>query len=295
MTRKRFEVARRLLDNRDWDFFMMVEIGVDRIHHGLWSDMDSSHRKHNPNSPYKDAIRQYYHLIDREIGTLMQRFDENTVVLVVSDHGARKMDGGICINEWLVREGYLVLEEPPDTTKGAVRFEDLKVDWSKTRAWGDGGYYGRLFINLKGREPQGVVEAADFERLRAELMSRLEGLGDENGQSIGTRCFTPEAVYHKIKGVVPDVLVYFGDLAWRSIGTVGWNAIHVFENDTGPDDANHAQHGVFIYHDPKRDLGGRKLDGLHLMQIAPTVLRLFGLPVPDDMQRPAIEAVIGGQ
>lgn len=291
MTTKRFEVARRLLDSREWDFFMMVEIGVDRIHHGFWSDMDATHRKHNLASHYKEAIRQYYHLIDREIGTLLQRFDENTAVFVVSDHGARKMEGGICINEWLIREGYLVLTEPPDTSKGAVRFEDLKVDWGRTRAWGDGGYYGRLFINLKGREPQGVVEAGDYDSLRTELMHKLEALGDENGQPIGTRCFTPETIYRTVKGVAPDVLVYFGDLAWRSIGTVGWKSIHVFENDSGPDDANHAQQGIFIYSDPQHDLGGQRLEGLHLMQIAPTVLRLFGLPVPDDMQKGAIEAI----
>ena len=292
MTRKRFEVARQLLTTRpSWDFFMMVEIGVDRMHHAFWKDMDSTHRDHDPNSPFKDAIREYYHLIDREIGTLLPLFDDDTSIFVVSDHGAKKMDGGICINEWLIREGYLVLTEPPDTSKGAVKFEDLKVDWSKTRAWGDGGYYGRLFINLKDREPLGTVEPADFDSLRAELIQKLEALGDENDQPIGTSCFTPEAIYQNSRGVPPDVLVYFGDLAWRSIGTVGWNSIHVFENDTGPDDANHAQQGMFIYKDPKHDFGGQCLDGLQLMQIAPTVLQLFDIPVPFDMQKPPIETM----
>ncbi len=96
---------------------MMVEIGVDRMHHGFWKDMDSAHRWHDPNSSFKDAIREYYHLIDREIGTLLPLFDEYTAVLVVSDHGGKKMDGGICINEWLIQEGYLVLSAPPDTSK----------------------------------------------------------------------------------------------------------------------------------------------------------------------------------
>ena len=291
MTVKRFEVARRLLKSRPWDFFMMVEIGVDRMHHAFWKDMDVTHRQHDPSTPFKDAIRDYYHLIDREIGTLLPLFDEDTSVFVVSDHGAKKMDGGICINEWLIREGYLVLAEPPDTTNGAVKFEDLKVDWSKTRAWGDGGYYGRLFINLKDREPQGIVEPADFNLLRAELIQKLEALGDENGQPIDTRCFTPEALYQNSRGVAPDILVYFGDLAWRSIGTVGWNSIHVFENDTGPDDANHAQQGMLIYYDPKYDFGGQRLTNSHLMQIAPTILQLLGLPIPIDMQKVPIDAI----
>ncbi len=291
MTVKRFEVARQLLTNRPWDFFMMVEIGVDRMHHAFWKDMDATHRRHDPNSSFKDAIREYYHLIDREIGTLLPLFDEDTSVFVVSDHGAKKMDGGICINEWLIREGYLVLAEPPDTSKGMVKFEDLKVDWDKTRAWGDGGYYGRLFINLKDREPQGIVEPADYDSLRTELINKLEALGDENGQPIGTRCFTPEALYQSSRETAPDVLVYFGDLAWRSIGTVGWNSIHIFENDTGPDDANHAQQGLFIYNDPQHNFGGQRLTNTHLMQIAPTVLQLFDLPIPIDMQKSPIKEI----
>ncbi len=289
MTRKRFELARKLLSTHPWDFFMMVEIGVDRMHHAFWKDMDSTHRQHDPNSPFKDAIREYYHLIDREIGTLLPYFDDQTSVFVVSDHGAKKMDGGICINEWLIQEGYLVLSEPPDISNGPVRFEDLKVDWGKTRAWGDGGYYGRVFINLEDREPQGTVNPADYETFRHELIQKLEALGDENAQPIGTRCFTPEAIYENSRGVAPDVLVYFGDLAWRSIGTVGWNQIHIFENDTGPDDANHAQQGMFIYNDPSHDWSGKRVIGSNLMQIAPTVLQLFDIPIPLDMQRPPIE------
>ncbi len=292
MTRKRFETARRLLDSRSWDFFMMVEMGVDRIHHGFWKDMDSTHRWHNPSSPYRNAILEYYQYIDSEIGTLLERFGDETVVLVVSDHGAKKMDGGICINEWLIREGYLVLAEEPDTSGGPVRLDHLKVDWSKTRAWGEGGYYGRIFFNVQGREPRGIVPPKEYDSLCGELRKKLETLEDENEQPLGTRCFTPQELYHTVRGVAPDLMVYFGDLGWRSIGTVGWDSIHVFENDTGPDDANHSQMGMFVYHDPKHDLGGRRLEGLHLMQIAPTALRLFGLDVPGDMQMPPIAEVV---
>ncbi len=291
MTRARFQVARQLTRAADWDFFIMVEIGVDRMHHGFWKDLDPAHRQHDPDSPFKDAILDYYRMVDSEIAGLLQTFDDNTLIFVVSDHGAKKMDGGICLNEWLIQQGYLVLAEPPDLSSGPVRFDQLQVDWSRTRAWGDGGYYGRVFINLEGREPQGIVPASSYDALRDELAARLEALGDERGQSIATRCFRPESLYHRVRGVPPDLLVYFGDLAWRSIGSVGWNAIHVFDNDTGPDDANHAQFGMLIYADPRRDLGGQPIAGMHLMQIAPTVLTLLGLPVPNDMQKPPISAI----
>jgi len=294
MTRRRFEVARRLLDSRPWDFFMMVEIGVDRIHHGFWKDHDPAHRRHDPASPYRDAIYEYYRYVDGEIGTLLDRFDDDTAVLVVSDHGARRLDGGICVNEWLMREGYLTLAGEVDLSGGPRRLEDLPVDWSRTRAWGDGGYYGRVFLNVRGREPQGVVEPAEYEGLRTELAERLGAIGDEHGRPIGTRCFRPDEIYRNVRGIAPDLIVYFGDLGWRSIGTVGWNAIHVFENDTGPDEANHAQQGLFVLHDPRRDAGGVRVEGARLLQVAPTVLRLLDLPVPADMQAGPIEAAPAG-
>ncbi|HEX6924538.1 MAG TPA: alkaline phosphatase family protein [Longimicrobiaceae bacterium] len=291
MTQRRFEVARRLIRSRPWDLFMMVEMGVDRIHHGFWKAMDPLHRGHDPSSPFRDAIPDYYRYVDREIGTLLEALGPDTHVLVVSDHGARRMDGGICINEWLIREGYLVLAEEPDLSRGPVKFQQLKVDWSRTRAWAEGGYYGRVFLNVRDREPQGVVAPEEYELLRDELTRELEALGDENGNPIGTRCFRPQDLYDSAQGVPPDLLVYFGNLAWRSVGSVGWGTIHVFENDTGPDDANHAQQGILIYSDPGRNLGGKRLEGLHLLQVAPTVLRLLRREVPFDMQMEPIAEI----
>jgi predicted AlkP superfamily phosphohydrolase/phosphomutase len=291
MTRKHFEVALRMVTSLDWDFFMMVEIGVDRIHHGFWRCMDETHRLYEPDSPYNNAIFEYYIAVDHEIGSLLSLLGDQTHVFIVSDHGAKKMDGGICLNEWLIEEGYLVLAERPDIPV-PTRFESLKIDWTRTRAWGEGGYFGRLFLNVQGREPQGIVEPENRASLLAEISGRLEALGDENGYPIGTRCFQPNQIYHQVNGIPPDLLIYFGDLAWRSIGTVGWNRIHVFENDTGPDDANHAQMGTFIYHDPQRNFGGHELTNLHLMQIAPTVLQLLGIEVPTDMQKPPIQELL---
>lgn len=293
MTEKRFEVARRLLDSRPWQFFMMVEMGVDRIHHGLWKDMDPHHSDHDPESPYRDAILEYYRNVDREIGTLLERFDDSTHVFVVSDHGARRMEGGIAINEWLIREGYLTLSGDAADGSAPVPFSETSVDWSRTRAWASGGYYGRVFLNLRGREPEGTVEPGDYDAVRDELAERIGAIPDHQGRPLETRCFRPEELYERVEGLPPDLLVYFDDLAWRSIGSVGWGDIYVFENDTGPDDANHAQNGILIYRDPKRDLGGRRLNGLHLLQVAPTVLELLGRPVPFDMQRQPIPQIIG--
>lgn len=284
MTEKRFKLARHFLKTKPWDFFMMVEMGVDRIHHGFWKFFDPEHPKHEPGNKYESAILDYYRYVDGEVGKLLALFDDKTTVLVVSDHGAQKMEGGICINEWLIKEGYLALAEPPD---GVIPIGKAKIDWPGSMAWGEGGYYSRIFMNVKGREPNGAVDPADYHRVRDELKEKLEGITDDKGRNIGTVVFKPEEVYSRCNGVPPDLIVYFGNLSWRSVGSVGLNAIHTFDNDTGPDDANHAEHGIFIMAGPEIP-GRRRLENLDIKDVAPTVLSAMGLKAPRDMQGNAI-------
>ena len=153
---------------------------------------------------------------------------------------------------------------------------------SFSRVWADGGYYSRIFLNVKGREPEGVIEPADYEPLRDELIAKLEALGDEEGRSIGTRVFRPEDLYHEVNNVAPDLIAYFGNLAWRAIGSVGDRRVHVRENDTGPDDANHAKFGIAVFAGP--GMPAAVPADARLFDIAPTVLTALGLPVPADMQ-----------
>jgi predicted AlkP superfamily phosphohydrolase/phosphomutase len=96
--------------------------------------------------------------------------------------------------------------------------------------------------------------------------------------------FKPDELYRKVHNVAPDLMVYFGNLRWRSIGSFGLPGLYTFENDLGPDDANHDQDGVFILWDPRHNHGGRYVENLQLMDVAPTVLDLMQVPVPSDMQ-----------
>ena len=154
------------------------------------------------------------------------------------------------------------------------------MNWSRTVAWGDGGYYGRLFLNVEGREPTGTVSIAEYETVRQQLIDELEALKDHRGRPMGTRAFRPEEVYPEVRGVAPDLIVYFGDLRWRSVGQLGlgrgWFS---FENDTGPDDANHAEDGVFVLVGNGVPTEFRK--DLSLYDVAPTLQELLGIPRPD--------------
>ena len=279
MTEKRFRLAEHLLETRPWDLFFMVEMGTDRIHHGFWRFTDSGHRLFEPGNPYEHAMLDYYKRLDSKIASLLRFADDETAVLVVSDHGAKRMDGGICVNEWLRREGYLVLREEP--TEPTRLTPDL-IDWSRTVAWGEGGYYCRLFLNVEGREPDGVVSPDDYESVRNELKEKLEALGDDQGRPIGTVAHRPEDLYAEARGIAPDLLVYFGDLYWRSVGQVGTGTVHVFENDTGPDDANHAHEGLYVLVADGVPAGAGPQRALH--DVAPTLLELLGEPVPAEME-----------
>ncbi|RKU16837.1 phosphodiesterase [Candidatus Poribacteria bacterium] len=279
MTAERFRLARYLLETKDWDLFTMVEMGSDRLHHAFWRFWDKTHPKYESNSPFSDTMRNYYRALDAELGETLACVDENTTVMVVSDHGAKRMDGGICVNEWLRQHGYLTLKtEPSEIT----RWTPDMVDWYQTKAWGEGGYYARIFINVEGREPNGIVSAQDYESVRDELKAQLEAIVDEEGHNIGTRVFKPEEVYRECRNIPPDLIVYFGNLFWRSVGSVGYNSIYTYENDTGPDDCNHAEMGMFIIKNGEQTQG--PVSPKSLYDIAPTVLNEFGIDIPAAMQ-----------
>ncbi|HUD71916.1 MAG TPA: alkaline phosphatase family protein [Dongiaceae bacterium] len=280
-SRKHFTLAKHLLKNKPWDFFMMVEMGTDRIHHAFWSHMDPASPKYVKGNPHENAILEFYKYCDREVGEMLALMPPDTAVLVVSDHGARSLEGGICFNEWLIEKGYLTLKSYPDKP---TPINQVEIDWSKTKAWGDGGYYGRLFMNVRGREPQGIVEPGDYEKVRDGLVAEIEAITDPKGRNIGSRAYKPQDLYREVRNVAPDLMVYFGNLDWRSIGTVGTKSMYTFENDTGPDDANHDWHGIFIMKSP----GGvaqpkGEQQALRLYDVAPTVLRLLGVEPPAQM------------
>lgn len=101
---------------------------------------------------------------------------------------------------------------------------------------------------------------------------------------MGSVAFKPEELYRDVRNVAPDLMVYLGNLRWRSIGSFGLSDVYTFENDIGPDDANHAQEGIFVLWDPRQDHGGRYVTDLQLMDVAPTVLNVMDVQVPRDMQ-----------
>ncbi|MEA2522076.1 MAG: hypothetical protein QOI81_1722 [Actinomycetota bacterium] len=278
MTKRRFQVARRLIQNKPWDYFMMVEMGLDRLQHVFWQCWDPGHPKYVPGNQFESAFQNYFRYLDSEVGSLIELIPDDAVTIVMSDHGARRMEGGVCINDWLIGEGLLTLSEE---IEGVVPIAKAPIDWSRTVAWGDGGYYGRLFLNVKGREPEGIIESSRYDEVRDDLIARFGSMVGPDGRPMGTRALKPQDVYPEVRGVAPDLIVYFGDLDWRSVGTIGNPDVFTHENDTGPDGANHDPTGIFVMKGaPGQTLGTKQ--GMNLVDVGPTILNLYGIEAPED-------------
>ncbi len=280
MTERRWRVARHLWQKESWDLFAVHDIGPDRLHHAFWKYFDEAHPHFVRDPELARVAREFYALLDREIGSFLDLVGD-VPVLVASDHGSQAMEGCFCINEWLAREGYLTLRG--GAPKAGTPVESVDVDWRRTRVWGAGGYYARLFINVRGREPEGTLDAKEVPALVERLRAELGTVRRPDGQPLGVRLFAPADVYREVVGDPPDLMAYFGDLKWRSAGTLGHGRLFLEENDTGPDDAVHSLDGIYALRDaalgPGRDAGLQ-----HIVDVGPTLLRRFGVVVPYHVQ-----------
>jgi predicted AlkP superfamily phosphohydrolase/phosphomutase len=273
LSAQHFAIAEHMWRTRSPELLVMVDIGIDRFHHAFWKHLDV------PGDPHADAGRAYYGFLDAQIGKLLAAVGDDTAVLVVSDHGARTLAGGICVNEWLIRHGYLVLHDYPGEITPPGK---LRIDWSRTRAWAEGGYYARVFVNVAGREPEGCVQPGDVTSLVAELAQGLGEISGPKGEHLTHRIVTAQQSYRRTEGLPPELCVFFGDLDYRAIGSVGHRSLYAAGNDTGPDGCNHDWDGIFVMRVPGEAARG-ELAGLQIYDVNATLLALMGLPTTEDL------------
>ncbi|WP_457590511.1 alkaline phosphatase family protein, partial [Geoglobus sp.] len=198
---------------------------------------------------------------------------DETAVMIVSDHGVKAMKGAFAVNQWLIEEGLLKVRERE--IKEGTKLEKLDVDWQNSTTWAWGGYYSRIFINVKGREPSGLVSQDRFHEVRDEIAELVRSIRGPNGERWDTKVFYPENIYPDARGDRPDMMVYFDNLSWRAAGTLGYESPYLEENDTGPDDAVHSEYGVFSLYLPGMEESKQTVTEIY--DFAPTVLRLFGI------------------
>jgi predicted AlkP superfamily phosphohydrolase/phosphomutase len=277
MTRQHFAMARHLWSSREPDFMMLVEIGPDRLHHAFFAAMDPSHPEHAAAQAFAGVGERYYRMLDAELAALVALADDDTAILVASDHGARPLRSAFHINQWLMQRGLLHLREVP---REPTPLRPELVDWSRTVAWAEGGYYARVFLNVRGREPQGIVEPEAFAATRATLQAALRELpGVPGAEGWRNVVEVPEELYREVRGLAPDLLVVFDDLNVRALATVGASSLHSAGDDRGADGCNHDWHGIFVLAGAGVEARG-ELEECAIHDVGATVLSLFGIERP---------------
>ncbi len=252
---------------------------TDRVQHMFWRYLEEDHpaARHVPRDQRPNVIEELYRRMDDLVGRVMKQIDEKTLLLVVSDHGFKSFARCVNLNAWLHQNGYLALQA--GKSESGDWFQD--VDWSRTRAYTMG--LNGLYLNLKGREREGVVEpGAESESLKQELRRKLEGLADpaSGGVSI-TGMFDCEAVFAgPYLDNAPDLIVGYGEgyrASWDSV--TGRVTGQVFEDNTKAWSGDHCIDPRLV---PGVLFSNRKFaeEKPAIVDVAPTILKLFGLDLP---------------
>ncbi|HEM62178.1 MAG TPA: nucleotide pyrophosphatase, partial [Chloroflexi bacterium] len=258
---KREEAISHFMETEDWDFLMLQIMETDRLHHFLWEEMETGHPKYAP------AFLKLYHQIDALLGRLHDRLDEDTTLLVMSDHGFTLMKKEVYINRWLEDQGWLFFtKQPPDSLK------DIHPD---SRAYSLDP--GRIFVNLRGREPLGSVGLGqDYERVRSELIDSLSALSDpDSGEPMIERVYRREEIYSgPCYDQAPD-LVAMPHRGYDLKGSIKKDVL----TDRGVINGAHTYDDAMLY------VQGQEVrkDEVAIVDVMPTILHLMGVPIPEDV------------
>src|SRR5215472_16643611 len=222
-------------------------------------------------------MRAQYVACDRHLGELLQDVGGDVSVIVLGDHGMQRCDGHVFLNEWLLRNGYLRLRREPD---GPTPLAKADVDWGRTRAWAR-GYAGQVYLNLRGREPEGCVDPAEREGLVAEIGDGLRQLAAADGGRLAVEVLPGADVFdgpHAWR--CPDLCLQFDGVRHLAAERLGVPDVVAPPDPAGVDDGSHAPDGFLAMAGPGVPALGR-FASMHLLDVAPTILDLLGLPDRD--------------
>jgi predicted AlkP superfamily phosphohydrolase/phosphomutase len=318
----RTQITREMLGNQAYDFFMVVYNAIDAATHRFWKFTDDGCPNYKESFiKYAHIIRDVYQEVDKSIGQILKDLDDETMVFIMSDHGAaRKPLHFFHINGWLSEMGYLcrnnkkssahyindILKEiknniPPllrHLITHAIKTRSLDklstfqtkandFDWHKTKAYAVNLYttYDGIVLNLKGRQRNGVVEpGAEADSILRAIRSGLLTVRDSRtGKRVIERIHSREKVFNgTFSERMPDLIIQYSH-DYRS----GPNRRSPLFTDVPPSDfdfqsGDHDENGIFIAFGP-HIRRGLELPEAKIQDLAPTILYSMGLSVPSDM------------
>jgi predicted AlkP superfamily phosphohydrolase/phosphomutase len=306
--KNRREVVFGELERGDWDLFTAVFMFTDRMQHMMYRTIDTGHPYYDADlaAGFGDRIDWSYEEMDRIVGEVHERFvDDNTLLMVISDHGFHSFRRGVNLNTWLVKNGRMGLKGAglADTEGNYQRLEDFldpdgrffqNVDWSKTQAYCLG--LGSIYINLRGREREGAVNPSDYDRVRNEIIAGLLDLRDPEDpeRTVVTAVYKREDIFQGPQlPKAPDLFVGFDSdyrVSWQT--SAGGIPPEIFEDNMNNWSGDHCSvapeqtAGIFF---ASREMPSRVRN---IVDMAATILHELGVEVPDDLEGPPLQMPI---
>jgi len=292
---EREQMTRYALEHYDSDLLISWFGVVDTTQHGYWAFTDPGHPLYTAegHARYGDAIQRVYQWLDGMVSRLLADLDEDTLLLIASDHGCVNWRRSVHFNTWLWREGYLVFKELPGaqsqgpTIAGELAVPLTLVDWSRSRAYSVG--CGKIYLNLQGREGQGIVApGAEAEALEAELTARLLAWRDPatGGPVVRSVYRSRDVQWGPQMYRAPDLIVGLYDgyrVSWSSLAQISLGEPVVDNLSKLGGDHISVDHelvpGTLMANVPL-NLGD---GGPHILDVTPTVLECLGLDAPADL------------
>jgi predicted AlkP superfamily phosphohydrolase/phosphomutase len=258
-------------------FFFCLFDTPDRVQHMFWRYRDAAAGPTRGGArEYERVIEDHYRRCDAIVGRALERVDDDSLFIVLSDHGFTGFRRGVHLNAWLHANGYLALERGVEPGEAG---DFLKhVDWTSTRAYALG--LGSIYLNVSGREASGTVSRADAPGLAREIASRLSGLRDPATGVVAVRgAVTREEAYAgPYASESPDVVALFAEgyrVSWAT--TLGGVPAELMEDNVKRWSGDHIVDpalvpGVLFMNRPYAAADARLLD------LAPTILAALGVP-----------------
>ncbi len=260
--RKRRDTLRELMKEVDWDFFMTHFMETDRLHHFLWEHMEIGLQ------PFCQQFKDFYREVDDFIGELVNELEDRATLIILSDHGFCTLKEEVYVNHWLVEKGYLRFktDAPEDISS---------IDAGNTRAYSMDP--GRIYINLKGREPGGTVNpGTEYLSLREELMREISMIKDPGtGEAMLESVKTREDLYSGPNfDAAPDIIMV-PKRGYDLKGSVNRSVL----TGKGPIVGMHTFDDAMLYISDREI----KKSDISVTDLLPTILHLMDCTVPDDV------------
>jgi len=323
MSQRTCEATLYLINKLKWDFLMVVFTAPDRAQHFYWKYMDATHPRYDSESGRKcgKVIPEVYEKLDTMLGKLLENFDEDTLVVVMSDHGFGPVHTDLYVNRLLMQLGLLELRSGSflhillrrtniqrlavrllkalhleSLAKSSIAFRvgsrlfgteslDRSINFERTEAFFPSRSGQYIKINLKGRDPGGTVEPGKpYEKLRSYLAKELCDLRDpKSGKQVVEKVFMREEIYHGPEvSRAPDLfLIPTTGYALQAELSQG-ELLMPSREEISDVSGGHRPEGVLIVAGPPVRRGV-SLDEVNIVDIAPTVLYAAGAPIPRDM------------